>query len=133
MDYFNYKAEEKNRNERTAAFMNNNFSAVVPYDMELQRKESKDFLDDMTTRDQRMMFAVITIVHTADSLKQLDDDTEAILTTARKHLCQLSVLKFQQLDGLKTTLPYGTRKIDAFRTLTTESLAVFMQAPIKRT
>jgi len=106
--------------------MNNNFSAVVPYDMELQRKESKDFLDDMTTRDQRMMFAVITIVHTADSLKQLDDDTEAILTTARKHLCQLSVLKFQQLDGLKTTLPYGTRKIDAFRTLTTESLAVFM-------
>ena len=25
---------------------NNNFSAVVPYDMELQRKESKEFLDD---------------------------------------------------------------------------------------
>ena len=36
---------------------NNNFSAVVPYDMELQRKESKEFLDDLTTRDQRMMFA----------------------------------------------------------------------------
>ena len=35
---------------------NNNFSAVVPYDMELQRKESKEFLDDLTTRDQRMMF-----------------------------------------------------------------------------
>jgi len=33
---------------------NNNFSAVVPYDMELQRKESKEFLDDLTTRDQRM-------------------------------------------------------------------------------
>ena len=32
---------------------NNNFSAVVPYDMELQRKESKEFLDDLTTRDQR--------------------------------------------------------------------------------
>lgn len=31
---------------------NNNFSAVVPYDMELQRKESKEFLDDLTTRDQ---------------------------------------------------------------------------------
>lgn len=28
---------------------NNNFSAVVPYDMELQRKESKEFLDDLTT------------------------------------------------------------------------------------
>ena len=25
----------------------------------------KEFLDDLTTRDQRMMFAVLTMVHTA--------------------------------------------------------------------
>lgn len=105
---------------------NNNFSAVVPYDMEQQRKESKEFLDDLTTRDQRMMFAVLTIVHTAETKEQLDNDTEALLTTARQHLCQLAVLKYQQLDGMKTVLPFGVRKIDAFRTLTTESLAVFM-------
>lgn len=36
---------------------NNNFSATVPYDMEQQKKEMKEFLDDLTTRDQRMMFA----------------------------------------------------------------------------
>lgn len=105
---------------------NNNFSAVVPYDMEQQRNESKEFLDDLTTRDQRMMFAVLTMVHTADTKEQLDNDTETLLTTARKHLCQLSILKFQQMDGLKTALPFGIRKIDAFRTLTTESLAVFI-------
>lgn len=105
---------------------NNNFSAVVPYDMEQQRKELKEFLDDITTRDQRMMFAVITMVHTADTKKQLDNDTEEILTTTRKHLCQFSVLKYQQLDGLQTAIPFGIRKIDAFRTLTTESLAVFI-------
>lgn len=105
---------------------NNNFSAVVPYDMEQQRKELKEFLDDITTRDQRMMFAVITMVHTADTKKQLDNDTEEILTTARKHLCQFSVLKYQQLDGLQTAIPFGIRKINAFRTLTTESLAVFI-------
>ena len=105
---------------------NNNFSAVIPYDMELQRKEAKEFLDDLTTRDQRMMFAVITMVLTADSKEQLDSDTEAVQSVARKHMCQLSILKFQQLDGLNTALPIGTRKINAFRTLTTESLAVFM-------
>lgn len=105
---------------------NNNFSAVVPYDMELQRKESKEFLDDLTTRDQRMMFAVITMVITADSKEQLDSDTEAALSVARKHMCQLAPLKFQQFDGLNTALPIGARKINAFRTLTTESLAVFM-------
>jgi len=105
---------------------NNNFSAMVPYDMELQRKESKEFLDDLTTRDQRMMFAVITMVHMADTKEQLDADTEAILATARKHMCQMATLKYQQLDGLKTVLPIGVRKINTFRTLTTESLAVFI-------
>ena len=83
-------------------------------------------LDDLTTRDQRMMFAVLTMVHTADSKEQLDSDTEALLTTARKHLCQFAVLKYQQMDGLNTVLPFGVRKIDALRTLTTESLAVFI-------
>lgn len=105
---------------------NNNFSAVIPYDMEQQRKESKEFLDDLTTRDQRMMFAVLTMVHTADTKEQLDSDTEALLTTARKHLCQFAVLKYQQMDGLNTALPFGLRKINALRTLTTESLAVFI-------
>ena len=46
---------------------NNNFSAVLPYDMELQRKESKEFLDDLTTRDQRMIFGILTMVITADT------------------------------------------------------------------
>ena len=105
---------------------NNNFSAVVPYDMELQRKETKEMLDDLTTRDQRMMFGLLTMVHMAENKKQLDSDTETLLSIARKHLCQLSTLKWQQVDGLNTVLPYGLRKIDALRTLTTESTAVLI-------
>ena len=105
---------------------NNNFSAVVPYDMELQRKESKEFLNDLTARDQRMMFSVLTMAITAETKEQLDADTETLLATSRQHMCQMAVLKFQQIDGLNTALPIGTRKINTFRTLTTESLAVFM-------
>ena len=105
---------------------NNNFSALVPYDMELQRKESKEFLDDLTTRDQRMMLGVITLVITADSFEEMEQDTESVLATARKHMCQMAVLKYQQFDGMNTVLPIGTRRINAFRTLTTESAAVFM-------
>lgn len=105
---------------------NNNFSATVPYDMELQRNETKELLNDITTRDQRMMFGVITMVIVSDTKEELDSDTEAILAVGRKHMCQLATLKFQQLDGLNTVLPIGTRKINSFRTFTTESLAVFM-------
>ncbi|MCR5341150.1 MAG: ATP-binding protein, partial [Saccharofermentans sp.] len=35
-------------------------------------------------------------------------------------------LKWQQADALNTVLPFGVRKIDCFRTLNTESLAVFL-------
>ena len=105
---------------------NNNFSAVIPYDMELQRKESKEFLDDLTTRDQRMMFAVLTIVLTADTKAELDSDTETLFSIGRKRLCQFATLKYQQMDGLNTVLPIGVRKIDALRTLITESVAVFI-------
>ena len=98
----------------------------LSYDMELQRRETKEFLNDLTSRDQRMMFAVITMVHVADTKEQLDSDTEILLSTARKHLCQLATMKYQQLDALNTALPIGVRKINALRTLTTESLAVFM-------
>ena len=105
---------------------NNNWSSVIPYDMEQQRIESKEFLDDLTTRDQRMFICVLTMVHTADTKEQLDNDTESLLTTARKHLCQFAILKWQQMDGFNTAMPFGVRKIDTLRTLTTESLAVFM-------
>ena len=105
---------------------NNNFSAAIPYDMERQREESREFLNDLVARDQRMIPALITLVHSADSKEQLDADTESILQCARKHLCSMSVLRWQQLEGLNTCLPYGGTKLNIRRTLTTESLAVFM-------
>lgn len=103
-----------------------NFSAVLPYDMEQQRKETTEMLEDLTNRDQRMMYGLVTLAHLADTREQLDSDTETILTTARKHLCQMSVLRWQQKGGLDTVLPYGLRKIQALRTLTTESTAVLI-------
>ena len=49
-----------------------NYSAVLPYDMEQQRQETKEMLDDLTNRDQRMMLGLVTLVHLADSREQLD-------------------------------------------------------------
>lgn len=107
---------------------NNNFSAVIPYDMEAQRKESKEFLDDLTVRDQRMMFGTITLVHLADSMEELDNDTEALCAVARKYMCELSTLAFasRQLDGLASVLPISNNKLNIIRTLLTESAAVFI-------
>lgn len=105
---------------------NNNFLSSIPYDLEQQQTEAREFLNDLMTRDQRMFLAVITLVITADTEKELNDITEAVTTTARKNLCQLGILNFQQLDGLNTALPISKNKIDILRTLTTESLSAFI-------
>ena len=105
---------------------NNNFSAIIPYDMEQQRNESKEFLDDLITRDQRMFLSVLTMVITEESLEKLKVLSDAIEQIAGKNMCQMGTLRYQQLDGLETVLPFGVRKINALRTLTTESLAVFI-------
>lgn len=47
---------------------NNNFSGTVPYDMEKQRAEMKEFLDDLTIRDQRMI--MIQAVFTGSKLSK---------------------------------------------------------------
>lgn len=105
---------------------NENHSAVLPYDLEKQREESRDFLEDLVARDQRMFFGTLTIVHIADTKEELDNDTETLKSIAGQHRCQLGILRYQQCDGLSTVMPSGVKKINTKRTLTTESLAVFM-------
>ena len=103
---------------------NNNFSAEVPYDLEMQRQELRAFLDDLSGRDQKMMLSVMTIVITADTLEELNRYTRSMQEFARERVSQLAVLKFRQLDGLNTVLPAGVQRLDIFRTLITEALAV---------
>lgn len=107
---------------------NNNWNSILPYDMEQQRLESKEFLDDLTTRDQRMFISITTMVITADTKEDLDANTDNIEQIASKGLCQMGILRFQQYDGLNLVLPIKSdfNRIRALRTLTTESLAVLM-------
>ena len=74
--------------------------------MELQRKESKEFLDDLTTRDQRMMFAVMTITLTSDTKEQLDSDTEALFSLDVNTFASSPRSSINRWTGL--ILPYPT-------------------------
>lgn len=103
-----------------------NFSASIPYNLEQDRDNSKEFLDDLTVRDQRMIFGLVTLVHTADSLEELDADTDSIISIGNEHGYGFGILRYQQEDGLNTVLPYGLRRVRTLRTLTTESTAVLM-------
>lgn len=104
----------------------NNFSANVPYELEQSRADTREYLDDLTARDQRMIFAAVTLVHIADTKEQLDADTESLVSIGGESVCTFGVLRYEQEPGLNTVLPYGLRQIHSLRTLTTESAAALM-------
>lgn len=105
---------------------NNNYGATN-YDLEQREGEILEIKNDMRNRDQRIYETLITMVVTADTKQELDNVTETIFSkVADSSTNQFATLRYQQLDGLNTVLPFGTRKINCFRTLTTESLAAFM-------
>ena len=94
--------------------------------MELQRKEAKEFLDDLIARDQRMILATILLVVVADSLEELNELKDRILTVGQMHLCRFATANYQQLPALNSVLPLGVCDLDVWRTLTTESASIFM-------
>ena len=107
-------------------YENKNFAAEPPYDMRQQRQQAQEYLNDLTQRDQRLLYCVVTMVHFAESKEQLDGDTDALVANARGACgCKLSTLKWQQLDGLLTALPFGVRRVDDIYTLLTEGAAGF--------
>ena len=57
---------------RQRQMSNNLYFAELPYQMEQMRKVGKEYMDDLTERDQRIMFGLVTLTHLADSLEQLD-------------------------------------------------------------
>ena len=69
------------------------------------------------------MFALVTIVHTADDIDQLNADTESFISMVKSKFSNLAILRWQQEDGLNTVLPYGLRRIHALRTLNTGSIS----------
>lgn len=107
-------------------YNNKNFAAEPTYDMKQQREQAQEYLTDLTERDQHLMYAVVTMVHFADSKEKLDENTESLMVSARTAQCKMDILRWQQLDGLNTALPLGVRRVEDIMTLTTEGVAGFM-------
>lgn len=100
-------------------------SVIVPYHMKKEKEAVEEFLDDLTNRDQKQFYLTMTLLHTADSLEKLNEETRTIKKAARQGRCRMVTLNHQQYDGLCNTLPLGVKPIEFDRTMTTESLLAF--------
>ena len=105
---------------------NNNFSAIVPYDMDLQREETSLILNDLDKNDQSLLLCVLTVLILSDSKEELDRDSKTLQGAAKNRMCQIVPLKYQQLDGLNTVLPIGVRRLECYRTLMSKCASVLV-------
>ena len=91
-----------------------------------QAEETAQLLDDLESKNQKMFYVSLVIVHFADSKEQLDADTKTLQNIARGKSCKISRLSQQQENGLNTVLPLAYNQLEVKRTLTTESAAILM-------
>lgn len=100
--------------------------AFIPYELRNSLEEAQTLLDEIVNKNQKLYLTNIILVHLADSKEELDRDTELINSVARKYLCQMGTLNYQQEEGLNSVLPLGINSLKVDRCLTTESTAIFI-------
>lgn len=101
-------------------------ASLISPDLIKAHEEANKLLQDLTSKDQKMFQMTFVIMHFADNLDQLKKDTESIITTGRKYICDIRILRQQQELGFKSVLPLCYNQLFMKRTLTTSSTAVFM-------
>lgn len=104
----------------------NLYQAFIPFELRNNLKEAEELLDSVISKNQRLFFTNFVIYINEETKDKLDESTETIKDTARKFLCQIGNLNYQQEDGLNSVIPLGINDLYVDRCLTTESTAIFM-------
>lgn len=94
--------------------------------LDKDREEARELLDDIQGRNQKLFTMKMHILIYANSLEELDKNTEKIMNVANGKLVRFSMANNLQENTLNSTLPYGFDSTNVFRTLTTESLGIFI-------
>lgn len=99
---------------------------LIGHELKKAQEDANELLENLTSKDQKMFQMTLVIMHFADTIEQLDKDTESIITVGRKYSCDIKKLFSQQELGFKSALPLCYNQLLMKRTLTTASTAVFM-------
>lgn len=103
------------------------YTPFIPFELRKNLAEAEELLDSVVSGNQRLFLTNVIILINENTKEKLDEHTEVIKDTARKFLCQIGTLDFQQEDGLNSVLPLGlVNELQVDRCLSTNSTAVFM-------
>lgn len=99
---------------------------IINPKLEDEVREARELRDDLQNRNQKLFTMQMHIIIYADTEKELDKYTDKILGIASGKLVRFSVADGMQELTLNSSLPFGYDCTGIGRTLTTESLAIFI-------
>lgn len=109
---------------KALAKQNIQYSFVPDKRLEKGIANANKLLEDMQDNDQRLFKSNMLFCIIADSLAELNRNTEKVKEKAAEMLIHLVPMRWQQLEGVMHTLPFGHNTIQFKRTLTSEATAV---------
>lgn len=103
--------------------------SMINHDLAHSQNEAMELLDALQTKNQKLFYVSILMMIGADSVEELDRNTEALQSKARSKPCQVQMLDNQQRVAMKICLPMGVPTKDKLyveRTLTSEATGIFI-------
>ena len=108
---------------------NQNFSAEIPFERRQERADLEAIYDQINNEDQHLFFCTCCLFHTAASKKELDINSDKLISAAQSKNVTFVIAKFKtrQLKTMTTALPYGVSLMDYdLRPLTSGDISAFV-------
>lgn len=125
-DQMGWMEMEQSGKEETAASKGYNARFAVSRGMRRQYNSASSLYKDLTDNGQRLFHVSMLIYTCADTEEQLATQASQISTICAQKSCTLSPLDDRQREGFNSILPLGKSHVDIYRSLTTESTAIWI-------
>ena len=113
-------------NTSRKAIEQNNAMPSIPQRLAEKKKGLEEVLQLIGEYDQRIIWTQVTLFHMADTLEELNSDTDTLKSIGQRYMCTFGVCQYEQEQAMNTVLPYGLQYLSNHRTLTSENCASFM-------
>ncbi len=99
---------------------------LLPPELESYQEAGNTLYKNIQRKDEQIFNAVITIVQTAKTRKELEDNIFELDGVLAPYQCRLVRLDNRQEQGYMSALPLGNNTVEVKRTFTTTDMAIFI-------
>lgn len=99
---------------------------LLPPELQTYKNAGEKLYRDLQRKDEQLFITTITIVQTAATRRELEDNIFELNGILSPYQCRLERLDYQQEKGYFSSLPLGNNQIEIDRTFTTTDMAIFI-------